>query len=117
MHHALYAIPAELEHVLFPSYLLLRALEACGGDWAAACEVFRRYDVDGSGRLDRAELFAALRDLNLLNSCSATAAGHALADMDTNGDGLVGQGPAVAGCLPLGKCRRASIFKQAHEHG
>ncbi|KAL4458206.1 hypothetical protein ABPG75_013071 [Micractinium tetrahymenae] len=65
------------------------ASNAGGGDWAAACEVFRKYDADGSGRLDRAELLAALHDLNLLSSCSATAAGRALADMDTNGDGVV----------------------------
>lgn len=34
-----------------------------GGDLALAAEVFRRYDADGSGRLDRDELLAALRDL------------------------------------------------------
>ena len=34
-----------------------------GGDLALAAEVFHRYDADGSGRLDRDELLAALRDL------------------------------------------------------
>lgn len=34
-----------------------------GGDLALAAEVFRRYDADGSSRLDRDELLVALRDL------------------------------------------------------
>ncbi|PRW56838.1 Peptidyl-prolyl cis-trans isomerase FKBP20- chloroplastic [Chlorella sorokiniana] len=65
------------------------AATVSGGDLALAAEVFRRYDADGSGRLDRDELLAALRDLGLLSKVSASAAGRTLAAMDTNGDGVV----------------------------
>ena len=74
---------------------------------ALAAEVFRRYDADGSGGLDRDELLSALRELGLLGGkVSASAAGRVLAEMDANGDGrvsfLVGTGwQLAAGWLAL----------------
>lgn len=67
-----------------------------------AAEVFRRYDADGSGRLDRFELLAALRDLGLLARVSASAAGRALAEMDSNGDGQVGRAGGLAAAASAG---------------
>ena len=49
--------------------------------------VFRRFDVDGSGKIDREELMKALNALGLSSDAAATAA--VMAKWDEDGDGLL----------------------------
>lgn len=59
----------------------------------AQCQVFRKYDADGSGALDKEELVAALTELGVLEQVGAKRAGRALEqqlrEADANGDGKV----------------------------
>ncbi|GAB4820401.1 hypothetical protein N2152v2_007447 [Parachlorella kessleri] len=66
---------------------------AGGGALAKAAEVFRKYDKDGSGELDKEELVSALTDLGVLEDLGAKNAGKVLQqqmrEADVNGDGKI----------------------------
>ncbi|CAJ1350492.1 unnamed protein product [Effrenium voratum] len=72
-----------------PQATVLRSVVEATGDslGARVCEIFDRYDLDGSGLLERHELMKVLRVLD--SEITTQEIQRVLAELDTSGDGKV----------------------------